>query len=174
MRIEPDVVSGATVKTADAGKFTIPTKSGSGLILAKPSADGKSIGKEIARIDERTGRIDLKDTAYSISVSPATDTEPMRLRVIAPDRSEVFSEYFVLAPDTRIEIVSSFDITSATGIALTFSSDQYSFYRNAPDAPFIPEGGYIAGSDRRAVAGVSRKGDIYILNPDFHLSYSSL
>lgn len=98
----------------------------------------------------------------------------MRIRILAPDRTEVFSEYFALDAKTRIDTVTSFDTSSAAGLSLTLSSDQYAFYRNTAYAPFLPEGGYIVGSDRKALAGISRKGDIYVMDPNFHLSYTTL
>ena len=71
-----------------------------------------------------------------------------------------------------MEQVSDINNISGTGIFIAPNSG-FSFVKNDISTPALQQGGYIVNAEYKAIAGISVQGDIYILDPQYLLSYSS-
>lgn len=154
-----------SIKTADNGIFSLTAKNTEGIILAHS-------GKTIANVNERTGKIELSDTAYSVSAVPANQDSPLQLEILSPEKKTVFSENIDVSPVSRLESVPDFDRLAGTGIFIA-ANPGFSFHKNTASSPTLPDGGYITDASHRAVAGMSKRGDIYLLDPKYGLSYAT-
>jgi len=45
--------------------------------------------------------------------------------------------------------------------------------KNTLSSPDLPDGGYIIDSNHKALAGISKTGDIYLMNPAYRLIYTT-
>lgn len=128
-------------------------------------------GKTIATIDERTGKMTLEDTSFQIHIAPATKDMPMQMQILSPGKQVIYTEKIDISSVPHIESVSGLDSSSGTGIFLVPNTG-FSFIQNAFSSPTLPEGGYITDTNHKAIAGISKSGDIYILDAGYQLSYS--
>lgn len=162
-RIEP--TASDLAKTRTDGTFTLPASEASGLVLTQS-------GQNVATIDERTGKIALEDTSFQISVVPASNNSPFRIQVLSPINNVVFSETIDISTVSHIEQATTLDAVSGTGIFISPATG-FSFAKNTLSSPSLPNGGYITDTSHKAIAGISKSGDIYILNTKYKLSYAT-
>ncbi len=162
-RIEP--TASDLAKTKENGTFTLPTLETSGIVLTQS-------GQNIATIQERTGKITLEDTSFHISVLPATKDSPLHIQVLSPTNNLVFSESINISTVSHMESVSSLDTITGTGIFVS-PIIGFSFIKNTLSSPNLPGGGYVIDTNHKAIAGISKSGDIYILDTDYELSYAT-
>lgn len=166
VRIEP--ANPDSIKTLTGGIFEIGTKDGGAGVTLQKS------GKKIASINERTGKISLDNaTDFSISVVPATGIYPMKIEIVDSNGKAIFSERMNLSSDMNIEKASQNETITKYGAFIIPVATGISFVKNTPVTLDLPNGGYITTDDHRAIAGMSKTGDIYILDTNYTLSYSS-
>jgi hypothetical protein len=84
----------------------------------------------------------------------------------------IFSEKIKIPSTSNINIVSGFDSPLWTGISV-FPNTGFTFIKNTSSTPNLSDGGYITDTSHRAIAGISKTGDIYILNSEYRLSYTT-
>jgi hypothetical protein len=99
-RIQPEKTD--TIKTTESGIFTLFKKDTSGIVLTQS-------GKNIANIDEQTGKITLEDTSFEIVVVPANKDSPLNIQILDTDKKVIFSEKIKIPSTSNINIVSGFD-----------------------------------------------------------------
>lgn len=145
-RIEP--VNSDLAKTADNGTFALTTKGTHGIVLT-------SSGKTIATVDERTGKIELSDTSYQVTVVPASQNAPLQIQVLSPEKKVIFSQSIDISAASILESVPDLDHTTGTGIFVAPTTG-FSFAKNTASSPALPDGGYITDSSHKAVAGISK------------------
>lgn len=162
-RIEP--TASDLAKTRTDGTFTLPASEASGLVLTQS-------GQNVATIDERTGKIALEDTSFQVSVVPASNDSPLRIQVLSPTNNVVFSETIDISTVSHIEQATTLDAVAGTGIFVSPAAG-FSFAKNTLSSPSLPNGGYITDTSHKAIAGISKSGDIYILNTKYELSYAT-
>jgi len=129
-------------------------------------------GNTIATINERTGKITLDDTSFHIAVVGADATSPLQIQILSSNDKVVFSERIHTAATSTLEETSSFDSVTGTGI-FVLPNTGFSFTKNTLSSPDLPDGGYIIDSDHKALAGISKTGDIYLMNSSYTLSYTT-
>lgn len=129
-------------------------------------------GKTVAAVDEKTGKIDLKDNAYSLSVRAATPSEPMTLSIREKAGSEIYWQSFSLPITTRIEKVEKFSDASDVGVFARMDAGT-DFVRNASDATSLPGGAFLVNENRKPFAGIGRDGNVYLLESGYSLSYGN-
>ncbi|MBP9812037.1 hypothetical protein KBC86_01535, partial [Candidatus Gracilibacteria bacterium] len=156
-----------TAKTSANGTFSFMTNATKGIVLTQS-------GRTIANIDERTGKIELEDnTSFHIAVIPATSQGgPMQIQVQDSSNKPVFSEKINISPTSNIEGVSDLSVVTGTGIFVK-TNDGLGFVKNALSNPNLALGGYITDADHKAIAGIAKSGDIYILDAKYKLSYTT-
>lgn len=71
-----------------------------------------------------------------------------------------------------MEQVSNFDLLSTNGLMI-LPSPGFMFAKNTLSSPSIPEGGYVTDSNYKAIAGIAKSGDVYILENNYSLAYST-
>lgn len=156
--------SGETVTDA-SGNFARAFTGSEGVVLTHS-------GKTIADIDEKTGKIEVKDSDYSISVRPAEANNPMVVAVRDKNGAEVYSQSFALPETTKIENVGQLSNVKDSGVFVQTESD-VGFVRNASDAKSIPGGAFLIGEDHKPFAGIGKDGNVYLLEKGYSLSYRS-
>lgn len=154
-----------STKTAENGTFALSTKATSGAILTQS-------GKNIATIDERSGKISLEDTSFQVAVIPASKDSKLQIQVLSSDKKVVYSESINISTVSNIEQVPNFDRITGTGI-LVFPTTGFSLVKNNTSNQNLPNGGYITDANHKAIAGISKSGDIYILSTKYELSYTT-
>lgn len=158
-----DTTGSGFTKTTTDGAFALVSSGRDGVVLTQS-------GRTIATIDERTGKISLEDTSFQVRVTPATQDAPLQLEILSPTEKVVFSERIDVSSVGVLQSVPNFDALSGTGVFIA-PLQGFSFQKNTASSPNLPEGGYLTDANHRAVAGVSRTGDIYLLDPGYTLSY---
>lgn len=122
-----------TALTVGNGLFSIPMSHLPDIIL-------KRSGSGIANISETTGKIDLQNPLYSISVLGASSDTPLKIQIKDTSGQEVFSERFSLPSSARLEGVTSFDGITKNGLYILPGSSDISFVKNTSTAPTLPSG----------------------------------
>lgn len=130
-RLKVDTPS--TALTLGNGLFSIPTSHLSDIVL-------KRSGSGIANISETTGKIDLQNPLYSISVLGASSDNPLKIQIKDTSGQEIFSERFSLPGSARLERVTSFDGITKAGLYVLLGSLDISFVKNTSTAPNLPSG----------------------------------
>lgn len=147
----------------NTGSFTTPLTTGSGVVLKFGTGT-------LATIDEFSGLIEPKIAGLNITVEPASKDTPMNIFLRNQSGSVLYRESFGLSKATSIESVSTLSQVKNNGIGI-ITSDNTLFVRNSPNATSLPGGGYITTSARKAVAGISQDGNIYLIASDHRLTY---
>lgn len=96
----------------------------------------------------------------------------MQIQIVGPNKRIVYSEKIRLSSISKLESVSDFNALSGTGIYI-LPNMGFSFIKNTLSSPYIPGGGYITDSLHKAIAGVSKEGDVYILDSKYIISYTT-
>lgn len=117
--------------TAESGLFAIPMNHTPNLTL-------KRSGSGIANISETTGKIDLQNPLYSISVLGATNAHPLKIQIKDATGQEIFSQRFSLPSSARLEEVTSLDGINKTGLYVLPGNLNISFVKNISFAPTLP------------------------------------
>lgn len=145
-RIEPITLSGT--KTINNGTFVLTGNDISGIVLTQS-------GRQIATIDERTGKITLDDTSFHITAIPANQNTPMQIQILDAQNIIIFSEKMNISPVSYMEQVTSFNGLTRNGVMI-LPSTGFSFAKNTLSSPNLPEGGYITDINYKAIAGISK------------------
>lgn len=161
-RIELNTIDSS--KTKLDGTFDLLTKGANGIVLTQS-------GKTIATIDERTGKISLEDTSFQIQVISATKDTPMQIQILSPSKQVIYTEKIDISSVFHLESTPNLDTASGTGVFVS-PNTWFSFVQNAFSSQTLPSGGYITDVNHKAVAGISKSGDIYILDSKYQLSYA--
>lgn len=149
------------------------TQSASGLILKLAPSERTPAGADLARIDEKTGKIEIIDpTKYSVTVTSANASSPMQFHIENTTHTSVFTQSFAFGSALPVETISSLDVPKKSGVYV-LSTVPYTFVKNTSNVPFLVGGGYIVSATKKAVAGVSATGDIYLLDTGYHLAYAT-
>lgn len=157
-------LSGTGETLTDAvGNFARTFSGGTGVALTHS-------GKTVATVDEKTGRIELKDSSYSVAVRAAGTVEPMTVAVRDKNGADVYFESFALPATTKIDDVARFSEADETGVFVRME-EGIDFVRNAQDAKSLPGGAFLVNENRKAFAGIGRDGNVYLLESGYSLSY---
>lgn len=151
--------------TSSDGTFSLATNSGEGIVLSQS-------GNTIATINERTGRIALENSSFRIAVREATSTSPLSIDILSPSGTVAFSENIDLSTVSNLQQVLDLDTVTETGIFI-LPTTGFSFAKNSVASPNLPEGGYITDANHQPIAGISKRGDVYILDDGYELSYAT-
>jgi hypothetical protein len=167
---------GNTLQTT-GGAFSGTLGTGSGLIL-------RENGAPIASIHEQSGLITLTGSWLSLAVSPANESTPTTLNIVRGGRI-LYSQALAMSEQGKIESVSSLAearsrLLSSTGGTLAANgpggvgvqlSSGYSLVKNTLNAPTLPGGVFVTGTDRKWVFGIARDGNVYLLWTGLSLEY---
>ena len=156
--------SGETL-TDSGGNFVRTFKGGEGVAVTRS-------GATIASVNEKTGKVDLKDANYSISVRAAEKTDPMTVSIVAKDGKPAYWQSFALPETTRIEKVSKFSDANETGVYVKIQ-DGSDFVRNASNAASLPGGAFLTNENREALVGIGNDGNVYLVKDSYSLSYKN-
>ena len=96
----------------------------------------------------------------------------MQIRVVSPSGQMVYSQKINISPVSRIESIANLGSATATGIFISPNTG-FSFEKNTASSPNLQGGGYIVDSNNRAIAGIAKSGDIYLLSTSYTLAYAS-
>lgn len=121
--------SGETL-TDPAGNFVRSFTGSEGVALTQS-------GETVAAVNERTGKIDVKNPSYSVSVSPASSSEPMTIKVSDKSGNPVYWQSFALPIGTKIEKTDKFADVSETGLFVRAETGT-DFVRNDSNAASLP------------------------------------
>jgi hypothetical protein len=147
--------------TTGSGSFTLSGSTLSGVTIL-------SSGKEIARINETSGVMSITGSGITTRVLPATEKSPLQIQLIS-NGSVLYRQSFALPKNTGIVGESSGEIKEPY-MRVTPESG-YTLVRNGPNAASLQSGAYITRSDRKAIAGISPDGNIYLLENTSRLQY---
>ncbi|MFZ3233307.1 MAG: hypothetical protein WA194_07485 [Patescibacteria group bacterium] len=156
--------SGET-RTDASGNFVRSFSGSEGVALTQS-------GRTIASVNERTGKIDVKDSNYSLSVSASNSNEPMTVKLSDKSGNPVYWESFALPTTTKIEKTEQFSSVAETGVFAKMG-DGTDFVRNASDAVSLPGGAFLVNENRKPFAGIGRDGNVYLLESGYSLSYKN-
>ena len=135
--------SGET-RTDASGNFVRSFSGSEGVALTQS-------GKTIATVNEKTGKIDVKDSNYSLSVSASNSNEPMTVKLSDKSGNPVYWESFALPTTTKIEKTDQFSNVAETGV-FAKTGDGTDFVRNASDAASLPGGAFLVNESRKPFA----------------------
>ena len=161
-----DRVSTGSVLTDENGKFSVPLPENLPGVAIKNAS-----GSTIATIQETTGKISLLNTKdLSFQVTPATETAPTYVRLLDTAGTVLFQQQLSFPENTTLEKTSAFSESLPLGIYV-HPSEGYDFAKNSTQAPSLPQGGYVTDSQKKALAGISKEGNVYLLDSTLKLKY---
>ena len=129
-------------------------------------------GETVANVNEKTGKIELKNTSYSVSVTPSGTSDPMTVKVSDKSGNPVYWQSFALPVSTKIEKADKFSDVTESGVFVRLESGT-DFVRNASDAASLPGGAFLVNENRKAFAGIGRDGNVYVTESGYSLSYKN-
>ena len=100
---------------------------------------------------------------------PATEKSPLQIQLIS-NGSVLYRQSFALPKNTGI-VGESIPGNTQEPYIRVVSESGYTLVRNSPNASSLRSGAYITRSDRKAIAGISPDGNIYLLASDTTLQY---
>lgn len=156
--------SGQTITDAP-GNFVQTFQEGENVVVTQS-------GAVIANVDEKTGKIDLKSSGYSLSVRGASSSEPTTIAVSDASGKEVYWQSLALPATATIEKTDLFSSVSGSGMFVRMESGT-DFVRNATNAPELPGGAFLVNEDRKAFAGIGKDGNVYLLQSGYSLTYKN-
>lgn len=124
----------------------------------------------IALVNERSGKIDLKEPSYEIVAEGAKKTEPMTVSITDSRGKPVYWQSFALPDSARLERIGRFSDASENGAFVRIESG-LEFVRNAGNAPSLPGGAFLIDENRDAVVGIGRDGNVYPIGKGYSLGY---
>jgi hypothetical protein len=161
-----DRISGSGVLTDENGQFTYPLgKSASGVVLK----DGS--GSTLLTINETTGKITLVDKKNALVVLPATPTHRTQVQVTDPKNNTLFTQELSFPGNFSVEKTADLNTIAADGIYVMTELSGYDIAKNGSEVPGLPYGAYIIDADKKPIAGISRDGNVYIMDSGFSLKY---
>lgn len=129
-------------------------------------------GETVASVNEKTGKIELKNSAYGLSVAPASSSEPMTVKISDKSGNPVYWQSFALPVSTKIEKSDKFSDISENGVFVRMESGN-DFVRNDSNAASLPGGAFLVNESRKAFAGIGRDGNVYVTESGYSLSYKN-
>lgn len=96
----------------------------------------------------------------------------MQIQIVSPSKQVIYTEKIDISSVSHIESALDFNNVSGTGIFLSPNSG-FSFVKNTFSSPTLPGGGYITDTTHKAIAGISKSGDIYLLDSRYQMSYTT-
>jgi hypothetical protein len=122
-------------------------------------------------VDEATGKIQLKDTAYVFHVIGANDKNKTTIEVLDPKNKVVFTQTASFPDNFSIEKSDVLDTITDDGIYVKVEQEGADVIKNTSLVPGIPYGAYIVDAQKKPLAGISRDGNVYIMNTSLSLKY---
>ncbi|MDD2487531.1 MAG: hypothetical protein PHS92_04120 [Candidatus Gracilibacteria bacterium] len=152
--------------TSDNGAFSYKSKEESGLVIKNGS------GIVIAEINEKTGKVNLKDAGYLIDVSGSDQSKPVSINIRdKSDNKDIFTETLNLITNKVLERTTDFNSLKNSGIYVKLD-DNYDFAKNSNATPNLKNGGYVTDESKNPIIGISLDGNIYLMNRGYDLKYS--
>ncbi len=127
----------------------------------------------ITSINEKTWKIELKESGYSIKVTQSSEYNPTSIHIIRNiDSKEVFKQSMNSVSNTILQRVVDFNDLTNNWIFIKLS-DEFDFSKNSNMPSNLKNWWYIVDSEKNPILGVSLSWNIYLLNNGYDLKYSN-
>jgi hypothetical protein len=154
-------------KTSDKWEFNVTSESSASWLTIR------SWSSEIAKLNETTGKIDLKSTDYGFKVTGATSDNKTKIQIYSKAKwNIVYEQSFNLPSPQNLQSVSSFDNLDKW-IYFKSDIDGYKLIKNPSNAPSLANGAFIVNSENKAVIWIWQDWNIYIMDSSYKLAYGT-
>jgi hypothetical protein len=128
-------------------------------------------GATILTIDEMTGKIHLEDAKYTFTLQPADKTHRTTISVVDEKQNSLFTQSLSFPNNFVIEKAGSLDTITNDGIYVKIEQTGFDIVKNSAQVPGLPYGAYITDGQKKPIIGISRDGNVYIMQSGYSMKY---
>lgn len=130
-----------------------------------------STGSILLTIDETTGKIHLEDAKYAFSLRPASKTQRTMIAIVDEKQNNLFTQSLSFPNNFVIEKANSLDVITNDGIYVKVEQPGFDVVKNSAQVPGLPYGAYITDTEKKPIIGISRDGNVYIMQSGYTMKY---